>query len=71
MFASQQRRQQAFKRFTQRKSFEFEFMNELSSTMILNNQSSARKNRQRDDQQNEREKRVKDVSKIITSVFQI
>ena len=40
-FTSQQRRQQAFKRFTRRKSSEFELMNELSSTTISNNQSSA------------------------------
>ena len=36
-FASQQQRQQAFKRFTRREFFEFKLMSELLSTTILNN----------------------------------
>ena len=46
-------------------------MNELSSTTISDNQLSARENRQRDDQREEREERVEDVSKAMTSVFQM
>ena len=70
-FALQQRRQQAFKRFTQREFSEFKLISELSSTTISNNQSSVRKSSQRDDQRAERKECVEDVSKVITSVFQI
>ena len=47
----------------------FELMNELPSTAVSDNQSSARKTCQRGDQRDEREERVEDVPEIMTSVF--
>ena len=70
-FISQQRRQQAFEQSTQLESSKFELMSELSSTTILDSQSSVRKIRQRDDQRNKQEERIEDISKAIMSVFQI
>ena len=46
-------------------------MDELSPTMISDSQSSARGARQRDDQRDEREQRVRGVPKAMTSVFQV
>ena len=46
-------------------------MNEVSSTTISNNQLSARKTRQRNDQRDERKERTENVLKIMMNVFQV
>ena len=53
------------------KSFKFELISEVSSTAISDNQLSARKTRQRDDQRDERKKRIEDILKIMMNVFQV
>ena len=65
--ASQQRRQQASERFTQREPSGFELMSELPSTAIPDSQSSARGACQR----GERGERVGGVPKVMTNVFQM
>ena len=63
--ASQQRRQQAFERFTQREPSGFELMSEPSSTAISDSQSSARGVSQRGG----RGERVEGVPEVIDECF--
>ena len=68
LFVLQQRRQHAFERYTRRELSEFELMSEFSSPAISDSLSSAQKARH---QRSEREGRMNDVPKTMTSVYPI